>query len=98
MNCKQGDMAVVIKSMAGNEGKIVTCLKFVGKDLIGVRANADDFWLVDKQMNCINNGGGPGTMTAPYARDHCLRPLRPSDKVDEMLLIAGLPNKVKEKA
>ena len=27
LNCKQGDLAIVIRSHAGNEGKIVTCVR-----------------------------------------------------------------------
>ena len=29
LNCKQGDLAVIVRSMAGNEGKIVQCPRLV---------------------------------------------------------------------
>ena len=30
MNCKQGDIAIIVKSHSGNEGKIVRCLRLIG--------------------------------------------------------------------
>lgn len=88
MNCKQGDMAVVIKSQAGNEGKVVTCLELMGSnpglvqydngktlllEAIGI------WWRVDRHLNqrlLFDNG-----MIlleedwAPFAIDHCLMPI-----------------------
>lgn len=30
MNCKPGDLAVIVRSMAGNEGRIVQCIRLAG--------------------------------------------------------------------
>jgi hypothetical protein len=30
MNCKPGDLAIIVKSLAGNEGKIVRCVRLRG--------------------------------------------------------------------
>jgi len=32
MNCKPGDLAVLIRSWAGNEGKVVTCVRLHGSE------------------------------------------------------------------
>ena len=96
MNCKRGDVAVIVKSAAGNEGKVVTCLEFVGSDVPGCKVHANDFWRIDTPIRCMDSLGRPGTEFVPYARDYCLRPLRSSDKVDEMIIIAGLPKHIKK--
>lgn len=88
MNCKQGDMALVIKSQAGNEGKVVTCLELLGpnpgivffdegKSLLLEPVGI--WWRVDRHLNqrlLFDNG-----MVlleedwAPFAIDHCLLPI-----------------------
>lgn len=30
LNCKQGDLAIIVKSVSGNEGKIVRCVRYAG--------------------------------------------------------------------
>jgi hypothetical protein len=47
LNCKQGDMAIVVRSRAGNAGKVVTCLEFIGEG----PEFEDGNWL-------LGNGGG----------------------------------------
>ncbi len=46
MRCKQGDLAFVVRSVAGNEGKVVRCATWIGAVLFddGV---AYDVWGVD---------------------------------------------------
>ena len=82
MNCKKGDMALIIKSRAGNVGKVVTCLEFVGA-LEGW--SAGDLWLVDKKLPA--NIGCPD----PYVSDAWLMPIgrKAKDKnlVNELTLI-----------
>lgn len=84
MNCKQGDLAIIVKSYAGNEGKIVRCLRYVGKveGWIG-----RDRWETDTQII-----GEFGSVTNTV-NDSYLRPIRDSDKEDEMLRIVGKPEK-----
>jgi len=82
MNCKQGDMAVIIRSEAGNEGKVVTCLNFVGNPppTINKRGGfncylGNDYWLVDRKLNCTSGS------IEPYARDSALMPITPDEQV-----------------
>lgn len=75
MNCKQGDLAIVIRSVRGNEGKIVRCvspLKII------------EAWTVEPDFN-------PEVLGIPTFPDAWLRPIRDQDGEDEMLRIAGKP-------
>ena len=82
MNCKKGDMAVIIKSVAGNTGKVVTCLKQVGR-LEGW--SEKDYWIIDREIP-TNLG-----RTNHYISDSYLMPIgrKSKDKniVDELTLI-----------
>jgi hypothetical protein len=74
MNCKPGDLAVFVKSSAGNEGRLVTCLRFIGRvpDYRG-----SDYWETDTPVPSWF-----GDM-ASIARDSQLRPIRPGGVTDE---------------
>lgn len=76
MRCKPGDLAIVVKSRAGNEGKIVTCLRFVG-EVPGFEGN--DYWRTDTVV--LSRQGLPNS----YFRDSYLCPLRGSDRQDQTL-------------
>lgn len=81
LNCKQGDLAVVVRSYAGNEGKIVRCMsltEYAGALGFGPR------WFTEPTLF-----GVWGEPQAPL--DACLRPLRDTEGEDEMLCIAGRP-------
>lgn len=94
MNCKQGDLAIVVRSVAGNAGKIVRCEKFVPNlKLVGRdgRTGSGPGWAIDPPLP-----GWSGRLTY-RAFDSALRPIRDSDGEDEILRIAGKPT-VKEKA
>lgn len=73
MNCKQGDLAIVVKSHKGkNVGKIVTCLKF-----IGTHPNFDgfnDLWEVDQEMDWYH--WLFGSIREKLVPDSCLKPLK----------------------
>ena len=86
MNCKQGDVAIVVWSACGNEGKIVRCVRFAG-DLKANPATGcgwvygvmKDAWEIDpplitQTIYC----GAVISDTAPLSvfPDSCLRPLR----------------------
>lgn len=81
MNCKQGNMAVVVRSMAGNDGKIVRCLRVV---VYGAGLGYGPRWVTEPVLR-----GCFGEPQAPL--DACLRALRDSDGEDEILRIAGRP-------
>ena len=90
MNCKTGDLAIVVKSKAGNEGKIVTCLELIPAyvnvlDVNGVFITFNQpFWKVDQEMKMFNNHTGNITANSYYCTDSCLLPLK-ADLNDETL-------------
>lgn len=92
MNCIPGDIALIIKSLCGNEGKIVQCIKFLGPthSKLGNLLNGDDYWLIDTSIPATDGS------SSPTARDCWLRPIRPTDAPDEMLTLTGLPKKEEE--
>lgn len=87
MNCKPGELAVVVRSDAGHEGVVCRVLRFVG-ELPGWEGN--DRWETDHQ-----HAGLFGGITNTF-RDSRLRPLRDNDGKDETLTWAPVPAKKKE--
>lgn len=94
MNCKQGDLAVVVGG-ENNCGAIVQCLRL---------ASAEDFkrfglsmrrecWVTDRQ-NLITKRWEGVNILAPLAPDEFLRPLRDNEGDDESLSWAGKPEQV----
>jgi len=82
MNCKQGDLAVIVRSLAGNEGKIVRCLRLIPQTPWAIQPGPR--WIVDRTL--------PGvTFDCDSVPDAFLRPLRDSDGEDEMLRMLGRP-------
>ena len=81
MNCKQGDMAIVTRSAANNEGRTVTCLEFVGElGIVEIKGSkvwlpGTDYWRVDQDLNLYNTHQGMFKDFAPYVRDSCLMPI-----------------------
>lgn len=89
LNCKQGELAVVVRSYAGNEGAVVTCVELIPR---WTRVAPDGWgcktgpaWVTDRVFR--NVIGGHGSIVP----DDQLRPLRDGDGDDEMLRIAGRP-------
>lgn len=89
MNCKQGDLAIIIKSMAGNEGKIVQCLELLVDDHIetvqGLRvplaSGMTPVWRIDrpikfKMVAMLGQKEIAMGKEATYCSDSVLRPLR----------------------
>jgi len=76
MNCKPGDLAVVVSSAAGNEGKIVKCLQHVRHPFID--AGVLDAWLTEPMLRNVLGKQVPSP-------DFRLRPIRDpgDDAVDE---------------
>lgn len=86
MNCKPGDLAIIVRSEFGNSGKIVTCLRLASYAEVPADMQWRDFpvWIVDRNI--------PGTCSSgPHIWDDYLRPIRPNDGEDEMIRIAGKP-------
>ena len=87
LNCKKGDLAVIVNSAAGNEGKIVRCLDYIGlcewDHIDGVRLN--ETWRIDQKLPPFD-GFDDDTI-----EDHRLRPLRDSEGEDEVLRLVGKP-------
>lgn len=86
MNCKPGDLAIVVRSYAGNEGKIVRCLKLAPGITRALLPNGDfevgAIWEIDRPLK---SWAGCSDKFAP---DSSLRPIRDpgDDAVDETLL------------
>lgn len=83
MNCVPGDLAVIVRSHAGNEGKIVRCVRFVGTYTFLTANNAThtatDVWALDRRLVGCNGAYGG------YIEDKCLRPIRDQPGADESL-------------
>jgi hypothetical protein len=94
LNCKVGDLAVVVRSVAGNEGKIVRCLQFIPSHTFvsrdGVIYDADAWETTPVLM------GFDGRPTR--AKDSNLRPIRdPGDDArDESLSWLPVPTTTKK--
>lgn len=87
LNCKKGDIAIVIKSSAGNEGKVVRCLELVvtgrvksadGSRWLTYAQGVQPLWRTDTPMQwAVSKGPNVGkTYYVNYATDAQLRPLR----------------------
>ena len=83
MNCKPGDMAIVVRSERRQHGKIVECISLFVHPLWP----GEPCWRVR-----------PALELGAWCHDFQLRPIRDSDGEDEILRIAGLPNKQPEVA
>lgn len=103
MKCKAGDLAVVVRSKAGNEGKLVTCIRLATPEdfALGERLPVDwpSFWLLDRELNSVLVATFEDGAIKTYRGrtrvfpDALLRPIRdPGDgAVDETLLRLGIP-------
>ena len=87
LRCKQGDLAIVVKSHAGNHGVVLTCLRLATaaemKDLSYRKYSS--MWVTDRATQ--STWGLPDCLMP----DECLRPLRDTDGEDEMLRLVGKP-------
>ena len=91
MNCKPGDLAVVVRSYAGQEGKIVTCVRYIGPVEFDNGAAHPDCWRVDPPLYRAKD-----RCKADIVADSCLRPIRDTDGEDEVLRLVGKPQPNKE--
>ena len=91
LNCKTGDLAIVIRSLNGNEGMIVQCLQFVGM-VTWVAPGRENMtlpsWRVDREIpGCFGH-------SVNLAPDSSLRPLRNDKGSDETLSWCDVPEGV----
>lgn len=92
MNCKQGDLAIVVKSELGNEGKVVRCIRVLSKkESDALMYWSGPLWEVDAPLKA--SFGFVVTYTN-HCPDSYLRPLRNQDGEDEMLRISGKPEQL----
>lgn len=84
MNCRPGDLAVVVRSDAGNDGKIVFVVRAAAYHEYAEFDHADEgrHWWVECKSGLLMDtwGGGEKESSMPDAR---LRPIRPGDISDE---------------
>lgn len=83
MNCKQGDLAIIVKSLAGNEGKIVRCLELETNGVKGMNKNIKVWWKTDTDLNCSYPDNGKTYETTRYAPDEWLRPIKGLDELEK---------------
>ena len=83
MNCKPGDLAVIVRSKYGHAGKLVLVT-------VADRGGQPLTWEVEPLWNI------PLKFRKEYfrCRDKNLRPIRDNDGPDETLAWAGKPNEV----
>lgn len=90
LNCKEGDLATLVRSAKGNEGKIVRCVRFYGRGGFKCGASFEDVWIVESPFGMpdakARANGGDAAIS-----DSWLRPLRDSDGEDEVLRLVGRP-------
>ena len=84
MNCKPGDLAVIVKSLAGNDGKVVKCIKYIGIKKWSING-PDHTWVIDRELPDI------GGSCSKFIEDRILRPIRDQPGTDETLLWAPVP-------
>jgi len=81
MNCKKGDLAIIVSSSCGNEGKIVQCLELLVTNVFvdtkgrpqTHRRGVQPVWRIDRPINFAN---AFDTVQVMYCSDEKLRPLR----------------------
>jgi len=92
MNCKPGDLAIYIGQHKVVFGVIVKCvrpMRWFDRFRPSYRIQLPAWRICPPIMF-------PDGRLSEFASDHCLRPIRDSDGTDEMIRIAGLPQKQQE--
>jgi hypothetical protein len=67
MNCKPGDLAMVVRSVMGNDGRIVQCLRLAG----GIACAGYPVWEIDTELLGILG------YKDNFIADNQLRPITP---------------------
>lgn len=82
LRCRPGQMAIIVKSDAGNIGRIVTCIKFIGQ-LDGGRFVHHDLWEIDQKINVLDFSARSSKVLvneSSYCPDSHLQPLSDLDE------------------
>ena len=80
MNCKQGDLAIVVSGYTARLGPVVLC-----EALARTGPESPALWIVDRVLPHDYGGG------SNLEFDKHLRPLRNIDGEDEVMRLAGRP-------
>ena len=91
LNMKAGERGIIVKSTAGNEGKIVQVLRLATAEELDAEVFVRTeglVWIIDSVL--IGRFGGRINLCP----DQYLRPIRDSDGEDETLTWAGKPEQV----
>lgn len=83
MNCKKGDLAMIVRSYAGNHGKVVTCLELVGvadEKGLPVKYGGEiitlakgTWWKIDQDLELVFEN--QVFHKAPFSRDEFMIPI-----------------------
>jgi hypothetical protein len=77
MNCKQGDLAMVVGGCVGTQvGKIVNCIRLLALEEHTVPLDAGPVWLVDAQMAFSDRVTWANSLH-PWVPDRFLMPINP---------------------
>lgn len=98
MNCKQGDLAVVVSSAnCKNFGKIVRCIRIATRkekfDAMLFAFMDEVFWVTDARLLLSFIADKSPAGFTNLAMDSALRPIRDNDGEDETLQWAPVPTK-----
>ena len=85
MNCKEGDLAVIVRSSYANEGRIVVCLGLV-RGVIYKDGLIADSWRVEPWSD--------GIRFFTHVPDSALRPIHDNPGADESLSWCDVQKKV----
>ena len=88
MNCKEGDLALVIGGR--NVGKVVICLELLPAGSQYVDETAGPLWRVDRALEYLNEALGM-TANKYLAPDRILMPLNPSSAEPHAALELEVP-------
>lgn len=81
MNCREGDLAICIKSAAGNEGKIFKCVKGIGYIFF---LDADDRLFRDFAWQISPDAANFAGMKSDLMPDSFLKPIQGDGDVDDI--------------
>lgn len=100
MNCKPGDLAIIVRVMnEENLGEVVEVIRLASMDrhVLAENGITYDFgvstrWVIRSAGRPLKHSVGWPDSEWHIARDCNLRPIRPTDGEDETLQWAGKPN------
>ena len=88
LNCRPGDLAVVVRSTCGNEGMVLTCIRLHPPGTDNGDPDMGPVWEVDRDVPGIIWNRKTGAVfrrhTSPFIFDAYLRPLRGDVAEDEV--------------